>query len=392
MQLADDFHKEKGMDKRPVHFEQLQDKIILNEFLERATKKGYNLKDAKNALYKVDGEATLDAVYFKEVNANVQLQSQIYDLQDKLRIYEIKEASKNETLEDFKTISRNLEPSDRIDVLVKNKEYQQLSEEEKNKVEEQHIFKHEPIMQRAEELQNITEAVQAAQPIVETVVDRTPTVDFLDKKVQEQIGKEWTHQQAKNRANAEPTRDFMNISAIKFNGVKKDVLEKWGEQAKSHGRVGDTVIEKFINATLRNAEELVKAGVMTVIEPGNYKFVDNYAKQALYQNIDKPVSQIAEANKGKEVKREVAPKEELKERLESITSVESFQKLVMADGKINAQALQEYTDKIVSLSAAVHTQEKANVITREDLRMADQAHERSKSKEQGQAQAGGIER
>jgi hypothetical protein len=392
MQLASDFHKSKGLDHKDVDFSRLDDKIILNEFLESAVEKGYPLKDAKIALYQVDNDSRKDAIIDFQSDRNSKIQDELFELRDKLRVYELKEASKNETIEDFKTLSKDLEPADKIDLLVKNKEYQQLSEEEKTKIEDTHIFRHEPILQRAEELQNITEAVQAAQPLVETVIERTPTLDFLDKKVQEQIGKEWTHQQAKNRANAEPTRNFMNIAAVKFNGVKKDALEKWGEQAKSHGNVGNSVIEKFINATLRNAEELVKAGIMQIAEPGNYKFVDNYAKEALYKNIDKPVSQIAEANKGKEVTREIAPKEELKERLESITSVESFQKLVMADGKIDPVALQEYTDKIVSLSAAVHTQEKANVITREDLRAEDQAHERSKSKEQTQQQAGGIER
>ncbi|MBS4069091.1 MAG: hypothetical protein KGZ62_10870 [Sulfurimonas sp.] len=392
MQLADEFHKEKGMDKRAVHFEQLADKILLNEFLERATKKGYDLKDSKLALYKVEGKATLDAAFYKETNANIQLNFQIHELEKKLQVYEQKEASKNETIEDFKTLSRDLDQSDRIDILIKNKEYQRMPEEQKRKVEDSHIFNHEPILQRAQELQDILEVVQSATPIVETVIDRTPTVDFLDKTVLSQINEQWQHQQTVNRQNATPTRDFMNISAVKFNGVSKDSLDRWGETAKSHARADAGVIDAFINASLRNANELLKIGVLKEVSADNFKFVDNFAKQSLYNNIDKTVAQIAEANQGKQVTREAHPQNEIKERLESITSAESFEKLVMSNGKIDPTALQEYTNKIVSLSAALHTEQKANVLTREDLRKDDQAHEQYKSRSQALKQEGGLER
>lgn len=390
MQLADDFHKEKGMNKRAVHFEQLGDQIVLNEFLERAVKKGYDLKDAKNALYKVEGKSTLDAVFYKETNENIQLSFQIDELQKKLHSYELKEASKNETIEDFKTLSKPLDQSDRIDLLVKNKEYQAMPEEEKRKVEDNYIFTYEPVLQRAEELQNIAEVVHSAAPKMETVFDRTPSVDFLDKSVLSKINEQWQHQQTVNRQNAEPTRDFMNISAVRFNGVSKESLDKWAATAKSHSRVDETTIDKFVDASLRNAKELVKAGVLKEVTPDNFKFVDNFAKQALYQNIDKPVAQIAQANQGKQITREAHPQNELKERLESITSAESFEKLVMQNGRIDPIALQQYTDKIVSLSAALHTQEKANVITREDLRRDDAAWQQSRAQEK--RQEGGIER
>ncbi len=392
MQLADEFHKEKGMDKRAVHFEQLQDKMLLNEFLERATKKGYDLKDAKLALYKVEGEATLNAAFDKTTNQNIQLTVQIYELQKKLQVYELKAASKNETIEDFKTLSKDLDQSDRIDILVKNKEYQQLPEAEKRKVEDNHIFNPEPILQRAEELSNMVEIIQAAQPIMETIIDRTPSVDFLDKTVLSKITEEWQHQQTVNRSNPEPTRDFMNISAVRFNGVSKESLDKWAAVAKSHSRIDSTTIDKFVDASLRNAKELVKAGVLKEVAADSFKFVDNFAKQALYQNIDKPVAQIAEANQGKQVTREIHPQNELKERLQSITSAENFEKMVLQNGKIDPIALQQYTDKIVSLSAALHTQEKANVLTKDDLRRDDVAYQQYRSQSQAQKQEGGIER
>ena len=395
MQFAAEFYKQKGL-KDTLNLDRLSDKIILNEFLEKAVSKGYDLKDSSVAIHKVGNQTYLEGFksyyneYLREEKQNFQ--QTIEDLQKKLQVYELKEASKNETIEDFKTLSKSIDQSDRIDLLVKNKEYQGMDEEQKRKVEDNHIFNPEPILQRAEELNNMVEIVQSVTPIMETITDRTPSIDFLDKTVLSKINEQWQHQQTVNRQNAEPTRDFMNISAVKFNGVSKEALDRWAEVAKSHSRVDATTIDKFVDASLRNARELLKAGVLKEVSTDNFKFVDNFAKQSLYQNIDKPVAEIVEANQGKQVTREAYPKDELKERLESITSPESFEKLVMANGKIDPIALQNYTDKIVSLSAALHTQEKANVITKDDLRRDDAAYQQYRSQSQAQKQEGGIER
>lgn len=397
MQFAEEFYKQKGL-KDTLNLDRLSDKIILNEFLEKAVSKGYDLKDSSVAIHKVGNQTYLEGFksYYNEYLQEEKkgFQQTIEDLQKRLYVYELKAAAKNETIEDFKTLSKSLDQSDRIDLLVKNKEYKGMDEEQKRKVEDNHIFNPEPILQRAEELNNMVEIVQAAEPIMETIIDRTPSVDFLDKTVLSKINEEWQQQQTKNRAAAEPTRDFMNISAVRFNGISKDSLDRWGETAKSHSRADAGVIDAFISASLRNANELVKIGVLKEVsaDTNNFKFVDNFAKQSLYNNIDKTVAQIAEANQGKQVTREAHPQNELKERLESITSPESFEKLVMANGKIDPIALQNYTDKIVSLSAALHTQEKANVITREDLRRDDAAWQQSRSQSQEKRQTGGIER
>lgn len=395
MQAAEEFYKDNKFNSKDLGFESVNDKIKQNQFLQSSLQKGHSLADANAAIHKVKQQAYLESfqTYYREFQNDEKkgLQSTIKDLQKKLHIYELKQA-KNETLEDFKTLSKDLEQSDRIEFLVENKEYKAMSEEQKRKVEDSHIFNPEPILQRAEELQNIAEVVQSATPIMETVIDRTPTVDFLDKTVLSQINEQWQHQQTVNRQNATPTRDFMNISAVNFNGVSKESLDRWGETAKSHSRADAGVIDAFISASLRNANELVKIGVLKEVSADNFKFVDNFAKQALYQNIDKTVAQISEANQGKQVTREAHPQNELKERLESITSAESFEKLVMSNGKIDPMALQEYTNKIVSLSAALHTQEKANVLTKEDLRKDDQDYEQYKSRSQSLKQEGGLER
>jgi hypothetical protein len=57
----------------------------------------------------------------------------------------------------------------------------------------------------------------------------------------------------------------------------------------------------------------------------------------------------------------------------------------ITNGKIDPIALQQYTDKIVSLSAAIHMQEKANVLTREDIKRDDAAWQQSRSQSQENA-------
>lgn len=58
----------------------------------------------------------------------------------------------NETLEDFQTLSKKLNPMDRINILIENKAYNALSEHEKTAFEDKHLFNAEPIQERAEEL------------------------------------------------------------------------------------------------------------------------------------------------------------------------------------------------------------------------------------------------
>lgn len=391
MQMAERFHKEKGfgVGKDRFEYDYIPHQIILNDFLKMGVSQGFSIRDSKLAFSKVEGAAYSQDYINSVKNTKDDLFRQNNELEKRLEVYEQKEASKNETLQDFETLSKDMSQADRIDVLVKNKEYQQLPESEKQKVEDKYIFNPEPIIQRAEELQNIVEVVQAAQPMLETVIDRTPSTDFLSAFTKKNIENIWKEAQVKNRENAEPTRDFMNISAVRFNGVSEDSLNKWAATAKSHAKVDIQTIDKFVAASLRNAEELVKVGVMVSPEPGVFKFADNLAKEALYKNFDRTVGEIANLNQGKEITREIAPKNELKERLESITSPESFQKLVMADGKIDPIALQEYTQKIVSLSAAIHTEQKANVLSVEDLQKLERGLDKSKSQEK---QVGGQER
>lgn len=380
MDLAEEFFKAKGLDKRQFDPDRLSDSIILNEFLEKAVSKGFDLKDSKIALYKVETKANLEAntdLLFEKAGEVSDLKQTIRDLQDRLHAHEKIASAKNETIKDFETLSKDLNAVDKIDVLAVNKEYLSMKPDEQVKFEDLHIFKYEPLQERLAEIQAIHKNIQEQKG--ETVIDRTPTVDFYDKAIQGKITQEWKSQQTKNRENAEPTRDFMNISALKFGGVSKPTLEKWGETAKSHARADSNVIEAFINASLRNAKELVKAGVMHEKSPGEYKFVDNFAKQALYQNIDKPVAQIAKANQG--IQKEVSiNKDEIKERVAHMSSEQSFKEMLTPTGELDSQKLFDYAQKLQSVAAALHERESpSQAVTKEDLQKANRGSEKQKS-------------
>lgn len=380
MVLAEEFFKQKGLDKRQFDPDRLSDSIVLNEWLEKAVSKGYDLKDSKIALYKVETKANLEAntdLLFEKHGEVSELKQTIRDLQDRLHVYDKTVASKNTTIKDFETLSKDLSAVDKIDVLAANKEYLSMSPDEQVKFEDLHIFKYEPIQERLEEIKAIHKNIE--EPKVETIIDRTPIIDFYDKALQGKITQEWQKQQTKNRSQAEPTRDFMNISAVKFNGVSKPALDKWALAAKSHERADAGVIDKFVAASLRNAEALTVIGILNRAEDGVYKFVDNFAKEALYQNIDKPVAQIAEANKGIQKQVEIN-RDEIKERVAHMSSESSFKELINSNGELDSQKLFDYAQKLQSVAAALHERESpSQAVTREDLQKADRAASKSQS-------------
>jgi hypothetical protein len=368
MEHAEQFRKDAGIENNRFFkpFENESDRLLYDKYLEESLQKGFGIKDSSIAFQKLQTEKTIDNI-LRDFN-------DIDFMKDKINVIERTKAHKNETLRDFEILSKDSNPMDKIDILAKNKEYLNLSPEQQIKFEDAHIFRFEPLSQRAEELTYIHKVLSNSQVQKETIIDRTPTVDFLDKDIKANINQEWQKQQIINRENATPTRDFMNISAVKFNGVSKEALEKWAAAAKINPKVDEKVIDKFVESSLRNAKELEKIGVLKETSKDEFKFVDNYAKQALYNNIDKPVAQIQQANQG--VKKEVEiDKKELGERVEHITSQESYQGLLNSKGEIDAHKLLEYVDKLQVVANALVQRENPTVsVTREDLQRADKAH------------------
>ncbi|MDO8454306.1 MAG: hypothetical protein Q7S59_07030, partial [Sulfurimonas sp.] len=230
-------------------------------------------------------------------------------------------------------------------------------------------YKQEPIVERALEIVNIAKVINSEQ-VFKTVQDRTPVINFSSQQSKQELNSRWLELQKINRAAEAPNRDFMNASAVKFNGVSKEQLDKWSQFAKDGNQVDSKTVDQFVEASLRNAKELEKVGIMKEIAPQEYKFVDAFAKESLYKNLDKTVEQIQVANQGKTIEVEQNPKAELQERVQSISSEKSFENLLDLNGQIDSQKLHAYAKQLESLATQLHTQN--NAITKYDLSLANQ--------------------
>lgn len=354
---------------------------LQNQFLQKGVAQGHTIHDSKIALCQVM-QNTINNEYFEYLKEWRKEDSKtIDDLKAKLEMHELKQASKNESLEDFKILSQKLLPMERIDILVENKAYNALNEHEKQEFEDKHLFNAEPIQERAEELKALVNTLNH-QPVQaekkEIIFERNPKIDFSSEKTKEAVNTTWQKLQIKNRQEQAQNRDFMNISAVKFGGVSAKSLELWAQNATKNG-IDQAITAKFVEASLRNAEQLSKAGLLKETSQGEYRFVDNFAKETLYQNLNMPVLALEKMNKGTQKEITVNPQEELKERVAQISSPLSFEKLLDKDGNIDSQQLHKFAEHLQQLATQLHQQEKANVVTMEDVRMANQTHEQHQS-------------
>ena len=306
----------------------------------------------------------------------------INELKEKLEKYELKEAAKNETLEDVKILTKDMNPVDKIDILVENKDYQKLSQTEQMKIEND-LLK-EPLETRAEiakQLVDIAKEVQTQKPKTTIEYDRTPSIDFRKDDIKGEVTKTWSELQKINREQQAQNRDFMNISAVRFNGVSQKSLEKWETNAIKNGAT-EEIAKKFVDASLRNAAELEKAGILTQKEPGEYRFKDSFAKETLFQNLDKPVAELQELNQGKKVEvQQGIQKSEVINEIEAIASEKSFEKIV-SGGEINADKLQAFADRLSQVAQIAKSQQQNVNITRDDLKQANESY-LNQNKEQG---------
>ena len=109
-------------------------------------------------------------------------------------------------------------------------------------------------------------------------------IDMIDLN---EINRVFAAEQLRNREteNEKTTDAFMNIAAIKFDGVKKESLENWKKaQVKNNKDVDPEIYDKFIKSSLDNAEKLKNAGLMKEVSPGNYTFVNDEAKTKVFEN------------------------------------------------------------------------------------------------------------
>lgn len=386
MQMAEAYFKQEYTDKKleinmnPTagsHHAQLE-----NEFLKKGVAHGHTIHDSKIALYQIM-QNKIDMEQMQVLNvASQDSTKMIAELRGKLEVFELKEASKNETLEDFQTLSKKLNPMDKIDLLVENKAYLALNEAQKQEFEDKHLFNaQEPIQERAEEMKAILEVVQKSpkNETKEIIFERNTSLNFASKNQKEAINATWQKLQIRNRQEQVPTREFMNASAVKFDGVSEKSLQLWAQHAIKNG-VDATITAKFVDASLRNAEQLSKAGILKKeASTGEYRFVDNFAKESLYLNLNAPVAYIQKVNQGTQKEIAVNPQEELKERVAQISSPLSFEKLLDQEGNIDSQQLHKFAEHLTQLATQLHQQEKANIVTMEDVKIANNGYAQHQS-------------
>ena len=378
-ELAEEFVKKNGI--KELGDEKISDKMLQNDFMAQAVRAELDPIEAKTALFKEvfqsqskEQRAKTEEKVLAQTSQISDMQAVISSLQSRLDVYEKKEASKNETLEDFVTLSKSIPAVEAIGILIENKEYLGLNEAQKLEFENQHLYNMEPLQERAVEAKEIAKELdKKPKTTVETVYERNATLNFYESKTKQEVNSKWQELQKINREQQAQNRDFMNISAVKFNGVSKNSLDSWKQSAEANG-VSKELTDKFVDASLRNAKSLVGAGIMQEVSQGEFKFVDNFSKEALYKNIDKPVAQIAEANKGVSVQVEQNPKAELQERVADISSEKSFEKLLDSNGQIDSQKLHAFADHLSNLATQLHQQEQVNknAVTRDDISIANQ--------------------
>jgi hypothetical protein len=389
-QLAKNFIKGKGM--KDLSDSSLDDKILQEEFFKQALRNGHSLDDAKTAIFKEINQIKQQEESLENISKITNQDKTITDLQETIKNLEqqiqgqkIKEASKNETLKDFETLSSKLDPVQKIDILTENKEYQSLSEEEKLNVEDKLVFNSndEHTLSEDMEVKKETNNEKDSKYFLQRQADRatkrlegvtaitTSVVAFQQIKPidKEELNDNWKLAQTQNRNSEIPSQKFMNLSAVKFNGVSETSLKKWEAQMNEMREKGKNVpsqekVKEFIQGSLKNASKLEEQGILKKTAENEYKFVDEKSKEKLYnQELSK------EHNN------------ELKDALKEIASDAAFAKIVDKSGEINIDRLHDYTSKLEEVSTQMQLAAKANdvEVTREDLQNLNKSVEQSQS-------------
>lgn len=145
------------------------------------------------------------------------------------------------------------------------------------------------------------ELVGEYEDLSKYVFERIPSLDF--KKEKSKLNNSWEQAQKNNRAKATTSSalDFINISAIKFDGISLSKLNDWKNNVVSNGYLDEETADKYINTALKQAEKLTEIGILNKIDQNEYEFKDSFAKESLYLNFNKSLEDINKTNKGVKV-------------------------------------------------------------------------------------------
>ena len=143
-----------------IQVENTQGKILQNKFLQSAIRDGVSIIDAKSVLLQ-----TIENQFSKQMDEQMyqtagELQRAWLNVSNQLYAKELRENGKNETIEDFKKITKDMSNMQKIDFLVENKEYQNMTPTQKEEFENKYIFAQEPILERAKETKEIAKELR----------------------------------------------------------------------------------------------------------------------------------------------------------------------------------------------------------------------------------------
>lgn len=364
-QLAQNFVKAK--DINDLTDSKIEDKILQEEFFKQAMRSNHSLDDAKTALFQEvlknkNNEKAIETVAKVSNQEKIisDMKSTIDNLQRELENQKLKEASKNESFEDFKVLTKNMDAVAKVDLLAENKEYLKLDESEKLKVEDQLLFSKEQNLDKT--FQKASETMNEKAIETKAIADelKNTTLKPIDKQ---ELNQNWKVAQTQNRNQEIPSQKFMNLSAVKFAGVSRESLENWGKSMNEMREKGKNVpsaekVNQFIDASLKNAQHLEQKGILIQTSKDEFKFANETEKEKLYNH---------ELQKEKAV--------DMKEALKSLASEVAFEKIIDQSGNINIDRLMDYSKKLQEVSTQLHMEQKANNvnITQEDLQKLNQS-------------------
>lgn len=179
-------------------------------------------------------------------------------------------------------------------------------------------FRADALMEESQELQRYRDLypeLKKGMEFKEVVADfidkdkyiyvRQSGLDFSSKDVRSKVDEAWKSVQEANQAVKDiksdekvlVQRDFINLSAVRFDGIDFTKLRSWGDSVVKNGVLSKEAADGFIGTSMKQGEDLVAAGVMVKNEKG-YSFVDNFAKETLFLNYNMDAGVVGISNRG----------------------------------------------------------------------------------------------
>lgn len=214
------------------------------------------------------------------------------------------------------TENGSIENAISADVIIKQKKefYEFLDAQFASFYKTQNIdfenFKNDILKENSEEFNRMKDLYPALNgtPFIELIqeyedkkayiFDRTSTLNFKSKEIKDALNSKWQEIQNKNRNKSEDDLltpiEFINISAVRFEGINLHKLNEWKDSVSLPGDQA----EKFVELSIKHAKDLVNIGIFKTTDNEIFTFSDNYAKEILFKNYDKDLNQLEKQNLG----------------------------------------------------------------------------------------------